>query len=541
MNTSTPDVPVPEAVVFSSGDTGFVLLCGALVFLMTPGLAYFYAGMSHAKNTLSVLIMTILAIAVVTMQWYLFGFSIALSASSSTFIGGCDQCCLVNSLGRAHVLAPTIPVLAYWFFMLTFAIITPALAFGAAAGRLRPGPFCVFVFLWTTLVYDFVAYWIWSPNGWLKDGGSVDFAGGTAVHITSGFAGLALALNMPRKKKGEEHGNKHFHPHNISYVLLGTSLLWFGWFGFNGGSEVAADERAALAFVNSVIAGSFGGLCWVICDLFKSRRLSVLGFCSGSVAGLVVITPGSGFVNPWGAVIIGVLAGFVCCLAVEITVIFRLDDVCDVFGVHGIGGVLGCFLTGIFTSKPTLDAVGAAPLKYYGVIDGEGFLLAWNIAALLSAAVWSFVMTFLLIWLMWIIPPLRLQARPHAVAKGIDSTHLGDHPDAPPVKMNFLTVKNWMLGRDVCAAEDAANFHMWQNGHYDEGWDTPSLEGLAKQVAMLQQTVTAMQTGSWNPALNSQMVAMTIPHYRTATIFPAVPPPAPVYVPTLLPPTTMVL
>lgn len=430
-----------------------MLISGALVWLMTPGLAYYYAGMCHAKNALSVLVSTVLTISVVTMQWFCFGYSIALSDSTSPIIGDCKYCALKNSIGGPHPNAMTIPSYAYWFFQLTFAIITPALAFGAAAGRCRPGPFCVFVLLWSTVVYDFIAYWVWAPNGWLRAKGSLDFAGGTAVHISSGFAGLALSLDFERRKK-ERDDEEAFYPHSPAYVLLGTALLFFGWFGFNGGSEVAADERAALAIINTAIAGAFGGGAWVFADMLKMRRISILGFCSGAVAGLVAITPGSGFVPPWAAVIFGIVGGAACCYAIELKKVFRLDDACDVFGVHGVGGVIGCLLTGIFTDKNTLAVFGAS-VPYGGAINNEGHLLAWQIVAVLASTSWSFFITGLLIVIMHHIPFLRLRAAPHETDVGIDRAYLGDHPEAPPMIMTSASFKEWVQGRPSLSPADA--------------------------------------------------------------------------------------
>ncbi|GAV06810.1 hypothetical protein RvY_16735-2 [Ramazzottius varieornatus] len=343
-----------------SPSTGFILWGAALVFVMLPGLAMFYSGLSRYNSALSLMVLCMLAGAVVSIQFFLFGFSLAFSETGGAFIGDFKMGAL-NTLG-AHAFphtSPQIPSVAFMVYQMQFATITAALIFGSVPERTRFVPGMVFVFCWTTLVYDFTAYWSWGDHGWIRNfaclsiaasdhpcyNGAYDFAGGGPVHIASGFAGLAYCLVLGRRK------HVHVEHHSLVNVMLGTGMLWFGWFAFNGGSAGAANTRAAMAATVTTISAAAGGLTWIFVDYGFTRKLSALSFCSGVVAGLVGITPAAGFVAPWAAIVIGFLVSIICNGWVRFKKRLRFDDSFDAFSVHGCGGFLGNILTGVFAQK----------------------------------------------------------------------------------------------------------------------------------------------------------------------------------------------
>eukprot|EP01103_Thecamoeba_quadrilineata_P014971 TRINITY_DN4597_c0_g1_i1.p1 TRINITY_DN4597_c0_g1~~TRINITY_DN4597_c0_g1_i1.p1 ORF type:complete len:332 (+),score=38.68 TRINITY_DN4597_c0_g1_i1:134-1129(+) len=302
-----------------------------------------------------------------------------------------------------------------------FAAITPALIFGAAAERLRLIPCIVFIFLWTTLSYDFIAYWTWAPNGWLNVRGNLDFAGGTPVHISSGFAALAYSIVLGRRKG---LGTEEFKPHSLNSVVLGTALLWFGWFGFNGGSAFKGNARAGMACIVTNIAASVGGLVWMTLDFRHQRKFSAFGFCNGVVAGLVCITPASGFVSPWASVIFGAFAGVICHFAIYIKNFAKFDDALDVFAIHGIGGITGCVLTGIFAQKWIAALDGT--IIQGGWVDGHFVQIGWQIAGAVSGAAWSFTISLILLVVLNFIPGLRLRLDEDMEEMGVDMSQIGE-------------------------------------------------------------------------------------------------------------------
>ncbi|MGH6985706.1 MAG: ammonium transporter [Caulobacteraceae bacterium] len=332
-----------------SGDTAWMLTSSVLVLMMTiPGLALFYAGMVRKKNILATLAQSFGATCVITVLWMIIGYSIAFTGSGP-FVGGLRYMMLAPmGLNATSALAPTIPESVYMMFQMTFAIITPALIAGALADRMKYSAFLVFMGAWLLLVYCPIAHWVWG-GGWLGSAGALDFAGGTVVHLNAGTAGLVAAL-MLGKRKGL--GSESMAPYNLAYSVIGASLLWVGWFGFNAGSAVTSNVNAGMAMAATQIATAAAALAWMGAEWLIAGKPSVLGMVSGAVAGLVAITPASGFVNPTGALIIGLAAGFVCYLAaVHMKRFFGYDDALDCWGVHGIGGALGAILTGVFASK----------------------------------------------------------------------------------------------------------------------------------------------------------------------------------------------
>lgn len=368
---SAPFVTTPDTL--SAGDTAWMLTSTALVMLMTiPGLALFYAGMVRKKNVLSTLLQSFAVCCLVTVIWVAVGYSLAFTPGSP-WIGGWDDLFLSSMVldriqGTVSVshIAPTIPESVFVMFQLTFAIITPALITGAFAERMRFSAMMVFMALWSLLVYAPVAHWVWEPSGWLAAMGAQDFAGGTVVHINAGIAGLVCAFMLGKR---HNYGREPFFPNNLGLTLIGACLLWVGWFGFNAGSAAAADGRAGLAMLVTQVAAAMGALTWMLVEWINRGRVSLLGACSGAIGGLVAITPASGFVQVSGAYVIGMAAG-ICCYwgATGLKRLLGADDSLDVFGIHGVGGIVGALLTGVFSVKELAGAPASIGVQALGVV-----------------------------------------------------------------------------------------------------------------------------------------------------------------------------
>ncbi len=374
----------------SAGDTAWVLASAALVLLMTPGLAFFYGGMVRAKNVLGMLMQNFFCIGIISVVWVLVSYSIAFGGSNAYFGG-------FHFAGLQHMdqqvpggIGATIPPIVFVAFQLMFAIITPALITGATADRWKFGPFVVFVLIWGILVYAPIAHWVFSPTGWLFKRGAEDFAGGTVVHANAGAAAMAVALVLG-KRRGWPKDN--FRPHNVPFVLLGAGLLWFGWFGFNAGSALGANTSAGYAFVNTNTATAAAMLGWLAVEKIRDGHPTTLGAASGAVAGLVAITPAAGFVTPMGSILLGVIAGAVCCSCTTLKFKFGLDDSLDVGAVHLVGGVLGALLIGLLGSKSIAGADGV----FYG---GGWSLMGKQVIAVVATVAYSFIVTFILAFVM---------------------------------------------------------------------------------------------------------------------------------------------
>ena len=356
----------------NSGDTAWMLTSTALVLMMTiPGLALFYGGMVRKKNVLATLMQSFAITCVVTLLWWLIGYSWAFTPGSA-YLGGATRALFngmtimkdANKITVSH-LALTIPETVYAMFQLTFAIITPALIAGAFADRMKFSAMLVFMSVWSLVVYCPIAHWVWEPSGWLAVKGVLDYAGGTVVHINAGIAGLASCLVLG-KRVG--YGKEAMPPHNLTLTLIGASLLWVGWFGFNAGSAGAADGRAGMAMAATQIATAVAALTWMFVEWAHRGKPTVIGICSGAVAGLVAITPASGYVGPAPAVVIGAVAGVACFFAAtSLKKALGYDDSLDAFGVHGIGGIIGALLTGVFASKEISGADGSVITQLWGV------------------------------------------------------------------------------------------------------------------------------------------------------------------------------
>ncbi|MDP4283395.1 MAG: ammonium transporter [Bacteroidota bacterium] len=352
-----------NAGVYNSADIAWMIVATALVFLMTPGLAYFYGGMVHRKNVLSTMIKSFVATGVVSVLWVAIGFSLVFGNSVGGLIGNPLTYLFFKGVGSGAPwsLAPTIPLMLFALFQMMFAIITPSLVVGAVAERIRFSSYLLFIVLFSLFVYAPIAHWTWNPQGFLFKMGILDFAGGTVVHISAGCAALAGAMVLKRRKVHLE--NKEIPPANIPYVLIGTGLLWFGWFGFNAGSAFAANALSVSAFATTNTAAAAGGLAWMFFDVLKGKKPSVLGFCIGAVVGLVAITPAAGFVAIPQSLFIGAVAALISNIAVYYKSKSVLDDVLDVFPCHGLGGIVGMILTGVFATK-NINADGNNGLFY---------------------------------------------------------------------------------------------------------------------------------------------------------------------------------
>jgi Amt family ammonium transporter len=383
------EAPASSPPKVDTGDTTWMLISSALVMLMTPGLALFYGGMVRSKNVLGTIMQSFIALGVITIQWVLYGYSLAFGPDIGHVIGSLKWVGLSGvGLDPFPDYAATVPHQAFMIFQMMFAVITPALITGAFAERFKFKTYLVFLILWATFVYDPLAHWVWGVGGWIRNLGALDFAGGLVVHISSGVAALAAALVIG-KRKG--YGDEPMPPHNLTLTLLGAALLWFGWFGFNGGSAVASGSLATSAFVVTHISTAAAALSWMIAEWIYRGNPTVLGAASGAVAGLVAITPASGFVGPLSAIIIGLAAGVACYLAINLKTRLGYDDSLDVVGVHGVGGTLGALATGLFASK----AINSAGNN--GLFFGNPSLIGIQALSVLSAWVYSFVMTLIIL------------------------------------------------------------------------------------------------------------------------------------------------
>jgi Amt family ammonium transporter len=397
----------------NTGDTALVLLSAALVALMTPGLAFFYGGLVRRKNVLSIMMQSFISMGVVTIIWVLVGFSLAFSGDNGGVIGDFSNVAL-RGVGFAPnpAYGPTIPFLAYFIFQEMFAVITPALITGAFADRVNFKSYLKFLVLWSLLVYIPFAHWVWG-GGFLAAWGVKDFAGGIVVHLSAGIAALASVFVVGKRRlaPGEKTA-----PHNIAYVALGTGLLWFGWFGFNGGSALSAGGLASVAFVNTDIAASVAMIAWLFISWARDARPSMVGAMTGAVAGLATVTPAAGFVEPWAAAIIGLLAAIICSRAIQVRIKMDWDDALDVWGVHGVGGGLGVILTGVFAARIINGASG--------LIEGNWQQFGVQVLAVAITATYSFVVTYLILKVLNVFEPVRVSEE--AEARGLDEILHGE-------------------------------------------------------------------------------------------------------------------
>ncbi len=383
-----------------AGDTAFVLVSAALVLLMTPGLAMFYGGMVRRKNVLGTIMHSFIAIALVSIQWMVIGYSLSFGPDIRGIIGSLDWAFL-RGVGIAPNpdYAPTVPHMAFMIYQAMFAVITPALISGAIAERMKFSAYIVFTLLWTTIVYDPVAHWVWGAGGWLKALGTLDFAGGIVVHVTSGISALAAALLMGKRKN---YLREPMAPHNLPMTVLGAGLLWFGWFGFNAGSALSAGGLSVMTFVATHAAAVAATLIWVVIEWLHRGKPTMFGAATGSIAGLATITPASGFVGPMSALIIGLAAGSICYISLNMKGKLGYDDSLDAFGVHGIGGILGTLGAG-FLAQKAVNPAGAD-----GLFFGNPHQLLVQVISIAVAVVYSFTLTVVLLKLLDMTLGLRI-------------------------------------------------------------------------------------------------------------------------------------
>ncbi|MGH2705574.1 MAG: ammonium transporter [Actinomycetota bacterium] len=386
----------------NTGDTAWLLASSALVMFMTPGLALFYGGLVRAKNVLGTIMHSFFALGLVSVLWMVAGYTLGFGSDQGKVIGGLDFLFLDGVGAKPSPLAPTVPHGAYMIFQMMFAVITPALITGAFAERMKFSGYILFLGLWSLLVYSPVAHWVWG-GGWLGVGegnvGALDFAGGTVVHINAGVAALAAILYMGRRTG---YGKEAFHPHNIPMVVTGAAILWFGWFGFNAGSALASGALATSAFINTHLGAAAAVLGWLIPEWLRNKVPTTVGAATGAVAGLVAITPASGYVEPWAAVVIGLAAGIVCYGAVALKPKLGYDDSLDVVGVHAVGGMVGALLTGIFATT-AINEAGADGLLY-----GNAAQFGKQVIAVGATIVFSFVATMIILKVVDVIVGLRV-------------------------------------------------------------------------------------------------------------------------------------
>ena len=396
----------------NSGDTAWLLASASLVMLMTPALGFFYGGLVRKKNVLATIMHSFFILCLISVQWVLWGYTLAFGPDIGGIIGGLDWLALrgVGMMPNADY-APTVPHQAFMVFQMMFAVITPALITGAFAERKRFKAFVVFTLIWATLVYAPVAHWVWGVGGWLRMLGALDFAGGTVVHITSGVSALVAALVLGRRKG---LGSEPIEPHDATMTVLGASLLWFGWFGFNAGSAINAGGLAANAFVVTNTAAAMAALTWMTVSWLHKGAPSVLGASAGAVAGLVAITPASGYVDVSSAIVIGLGAGTICYLAIQLTRRLRVDDALDVFGVHGVGGTWGALATGLFASS----AVNSAATN--GLINGNPAQLGIQLVAVAAVIAYAAVMTFVILKVINLFVALRVPEQDEVL--GLDAS-----------------------------------------------------------------------------------------------------------------------
>ncbi|CAL5978504.1 Ammonium_transporter [Hexamita inflata] len=411
---------------FNNGDTAFLLISGALVLFMTPGLAYLYAGGSNNRgNVMHTIMSSFVALPVVTVQWFIWGYSLAFSQSNNSYIGNLNYAGMHNVYdGGFYPTDPSVPNMAFCFFQMMFAVITPAIIFSGAAERIKMGPFMIILFVWATIVYDPIAYWTWSPSGWFMKLGGLDTAGGMAVETASGFASLAMALALgPRK-------NKTKGSINTPMVSLGGAILWFGWIGFNAGSIGAANARAANAAFVTHLSGSVAAATWMLCDWILHKKVGVLSIVNGAVAGMVCITPACGYVQPASALAFGVVSAVATYTAARWRKRFA-DDPFDAFACHGVSGFIGMLLTGVFAEKKVIDLGLAIPSAVKGGwIDHNYIQLAKQLAGATSSAVYSFGMTFIIVKALMFIAKLTRTSIIHQDQDNIDENELGENAQA---------------------------------------------------------------------------------------------------------------
>lgn len=423
---------------YQSGDQAFIIVASCMVLIMIPGIAFLYSGLARRKSALSLIWVCMMSFSVIVFQWYFWGYSLAFSSTgTSGFIGDLHHFGLMNTLGKPSPGSPLIPELLYSFYQMQFCAVTAALVVGATAERGRVIPAMVFTFFWATLVYCPIACWVWNINGWAFKYGVLDYAGGGPVEIGSGVSALAYSWVLGRRN---EKMMLNFRPHNISLITLGTILLWFGWLGFNGGSAFGANLRATMACWNSCLTAMVAAMTWCLLDFRLAKKWSLVGWCSGTISGLVAATPASGFITPWASIILGVVTGICCNFGTKIKFLLRIDDSLDVFAEHAIGGMVGLIFNAFFGADYIIGLDGVNT----GIITG-GFInhnykqLYIQIAYLVACTAYAFVMSAIIAKAIDMVPGLHLRASSEAELLGMDDDQHGEFAyDYVEVRRDYL-------------------------------------------------------------------------------------------------------
>ncbi|RKF71304.1 Ammonium transporter 1 [Golovinomyces cichoracearum] len=429
-------------VSYATGDIAWVMISTALVLLMIPGVGFFYSGLTRRKSALSLILSSIMAVAIISFQWFLWGYSLVFSRHGGKFIGNLDNIAFRNVLEAPSIASSKIPELLFALYQGMFSAITVAIAVGAIVERGRMLPALIFMITWSTLIYDPIACWSWNPSGWMAQMGALDFAGGTPVHISAGCAALAYSI-MLGKRRGHGTHELNYRPHNVTHIVIGTVFLWVGWFGFNAGSANSANLRAVMAATVTNLSASVGGITWCLLDYRLERKWSTVGFCSGVVAGLVAITPGSGFVPAWAAVIFGIVSAAGANYATKLKFILDVDDALDIFAEHAIGGLIGNILTGIFATNYIAHLDGVTVIQG-GWLNRHWAQLGYQLADSLAGGAYSFLGTCLILLIMNFIPGLSLRASEEAEILGLDDSEIGEFA-YDYVEINREALKNITL------------------------------------------------------------------------------------------------
>lgn len=430
---------------YQSGDQAYIIVASAMVMVMVPGLGFLYSGLARRKSALSMIWACMGSFSVITFQWYFWGYSLAFSPTATNgFIGDLENFGLMKLLGAPSPGSPLIPGLLYAFYQMQFCAVTAAIVMGAVAERGRLLPAMVFTFIWATIVYCPLACWAWNVNGWGYAYGVMDYAGGGPVEIGSGLSALAYSMVLGRR---QERMMLNFRPHNVSLILLGTAFLWFGWLGFNGGSAFGANLRATMACWNSNIAASFAAIAWVLLDFRLARKWSMVGWCSGTISGLVAATPASGFITPWASVVLGIVTGIVCNYATKVKYWIKIDDSMDVFAEHGVAGIIGLLFNALFASDDIigLDGVNTGSTNpTTGTAQGGWIIHNYRqfyiqLAYIIAACAYAFVVSAIIAYLINITPGLHLRASEEAELLGMDDDQLGEFAyDYVEVRRDYL-------------------------------------------------------------------------------------------------------
>ncbi|KAH6853411.1 ammonium transporter [Chaetomium sp. MPI-CAGE-AT-0009] len=422
---------------FNAGDQAYIIVSAAMVLLMVPGIAFLYSGLARRKSALSLIWVTVMSFSVVVFQWYFWGYSLALSSTATNgFIGNLDKFGLRNTLGQPSPGSPLIPELLYSFYQMQFCAVTAALVIGATAERGRVVPAMVFTFFWATLVYCPLAYWAWGANGWAFKYGVLDYAGGGPVEIGSGVSALAYSWVLGRRN---EKMMLNFRPHNISLITLGTILLWFGWLGFNGGSAFGANLRATMACWNSCLTAMFAAMTWCLLDYRLAKKWSLVGWCSGTISGLVAATPASGVITPWASIVLGVVSGVACNFGTKVKFMIGIDDALDVFAEHGIGGIVGLIFNALFAADYIIALDGVNMSATGGFLNHNYRQLYVQVAYIVASCAYTFVMSAIIAKIIDVIPGLHLRASSEAELLGMDDDQHGEFAyDYVEVRRDYL-------------------------------------------------------------------------------------------------------